>query len=90
MTWTLYLVALVPMVVGIGWEIVEGSVLPRLIPRAEIERLVEEIFARFPMDPEEAAFAEEHAAWCRSNSLEQGKWKRVRKIIRRRLTRLPS
>jgi hypothetical protein len=83
--WTAIAVALAPIVIGIGWGIVEGSVLPRLIPRDEIERLAEDIIGRYPADPEEAAFIEEHAAWFRSESFEQGKWRRVGKAIRRRL-----
>lgn len=83
--WSAIMIALAPIVVGIGWGIVEGSVLPRLISRDEIERLAEDIIGRYPADPEEAAFIEEHAAWFRSESYEQGKWRRVRKTIRRRL-----
>lgn len=73
------------MVIGIGWAVVEGAILPRLIPHAEIERLADEVMARHPDNPEHAAFIEEHAAWFRSRSAEQGKWRRVRKAIRRRL-----
>lgn len=84
--WALIAAALSPMVIGIGWAIVEGALLPRLIPRAEIERLADEVMARHPDDPEHAAFIEEHAAWFRSESLDQGRWRRVRKAIRRRLS----
>jgi hypothetical protein len=39
----------------------------------------------YPVASEEAAIIEEHAAWHRSYSYEQGKWRRVRKVICRRL-----
>lgn len=71
--------------IGIGWAVIEGSILPRLVPRAEIEAMADEMMREHPADPEEAAFIEEHAAWHRSLSFEQGKWHRVRKLIRKRL-----
>jgi hypothetical protein len=83
--WMLFALALSPIVIGIGWAIVEGSILPRLIPRAEIERLADDLMRRYPADPEEAAFIEEQAAWFRSEGREQGKWHRVRRLIRLRL-----
>ena len=39
----------------------------------------------YPEDPEAWAFMEEHAAWFRSQAFERGKWRRVRKLICRRL-----
>lgn len=83
--WSILLVAISPIVIGIGWGIVEGSILPRFIPRAEIDALADDLMRRWPHDPEEAAFIEEHAAWYRSEGYERGKWHRVRKEIRRRL-----
>lgn len=83
--WLAVVTALAPMVLGIGWAIYEDSVLPRLVPRAEIEAMADEVMRKHPEDPEEWAFMEEHAAWHRSLSFEQGKWHRVRKVIRRRL-----
>ena len=63
----------------------EGSILPRLIPHKEIERLADDLIRQCPSDPQEAAFVEEHAAWFRSKSYEQGKWHRVRKLIRQKM-----
>lgn len=83
--WGLVALAASPIVIGIGWEIVEGSILPRLIPHREIERLADDLIRRYPSHPQEAAFIEEHAAWFRSESYDQGKWHRVRKLIRRKL-----
>ncbi|MFG1419998.1 hypothetical protein V5F38_19545 [Xanthobacter sp. V0B-10] len=84
--WLTIAAALSPIVIGVGWSVVEGSVLPRLVPRAEIEAMADAVMRDHPDDPEEWAFMEEHAAWHRSLSFEQGKWRRVRREIRRRLS----
>lgn len=84
--WLAIAIAISPIVIGIGWAVVEGSVMPRLVPRAEIEAMAEEVMQDHPDDPEEWAFMEEHAAWYRSLNFEQGKWHRVRKAIRKRLS----
>lgn len=83
--WLLVGIALSPIIIGLGWSIVEGSILPRLIPRAEIATLADDFMRRYPDNPEFAAFIEEEAAWFRSQTFEQGKWHQVRKEIRRRL-----
>lgn len=83
--WLVIAIAVSPIVIGIGWVMVEGSILPRLVPRKEIEAMADEVMRNHPEDPEDWAFMEEHAAWHRSLSFEQGKWHRVRKAIRRRL-----
>lgn len=83
--WLAIAIALSPIVLGIGWAVVEGSILPRLVRRREIEAIADEVMRKHPDDPEEWAFMEEHAAWYRSLSFEQGKWHRVRKLIRKRL-----
>lgn len=79
--WLIIAASLSPIIGAIGWVIWDMEIRPRLIPRDEIERLADDIMRRYPDDPEEAAFIEEHAAWFRSNSYEQGKWKRVRKLL---------
>lgn len=83
--WFVVLVAASPVVLGLGYAVLEGSILPRLIPRDEIEAMAEEVMRLHPEDPEQWAFMEEEAAWFRSHSFEQGKWHRIRKVIRRRL-----
>ena len=83
--WLLIAVAILPIVIGIGGAIIEGSILPRLVPRAEIEAMADAVMRDHSDDPEEWAFIEEDAAWRRSMSFEQGKWHRVRKAIRSRL-----
>ncbi len=79
--WTMIALALSPIIIGLGWSIIEGSILPRLIPRAEIATLADDFLRRYPDDPEYAAFIKEQAAWFRSDAFEQGKWSRVRKLI---------
>lgn len=66
------------------WHLNDLFIRPLLIPRLEIERLAEKMMHRNPIDPEEAAFIEEDAAWYRSETYEQGKWRRVRKALRRK------
>ncbi|MFN4009866.1 MAG: hypothetical protein ACK4K8_07925 [Pannonibacter sp.] len=83
--WLLLATTISPVVLGVGWVIYEGAVLPRFVPRAEIEAMADEVMRRHPEDPEEWAFMEEESAWYRSHTVEQGKWHRVRKVIRRRL-----
>lgn len=83
--WLLVGITLAPIIIGIGWPIVEGSILPRLIPNAEIAALADDFLRRYPDNAEYVAYIEEHAAWFRSHTFEQGKWHRVRKEIRRRL-----
>jgi hypothetical protein len=72
-----------PMVIGVGWAIVEGFFC-RLIPRKEIERLADEVMHCRPGHAERAAFEHEVAAWHRNRIVEQGQWRRVRREFRRR------
>lgn len=83
--WLAVGLALSPLVLGLASAMVEGSILPRFIPRAEIDRLADDIMRRYPDDPEEVAYNEEYASWHRSEMYDQGKWHRVRKEIQRRL-----
>ncbi len=64
------------------WHTYEFRVRPLFIPRHEIDWVVAEMLERD--NPEEAAFIEEQAAWYRSDTFEQGKWRRVRQILRNR------
>lgn len=47
--------------------------------------MTEAVMRDQPDDSEEWAFMEEHAAEYRSLNFKQGKWHRVRKLIRQRL-----
>jgi hypothetical protein len=68
---------------AILWLLWDGSIRPRLVPRAEIDALAAEMLARHGPRAEEVASAEEEAAWRNSRPFEQGKWRRVRKRIER-------
>lgn len=83
--WLSIAVAISPIVLGIGYAIYEGSILPRLVSRKEIEAMADKVMRDHPDDPEGWAFMEEDAAWHRSQSFEQGKWHRTRNAITRRL-----
>lgn len=65
------------------WVFWQGSIRPRLIPRAEIDSLAAAMIARHGRRAEEVAFLEEEQAWRSSLPFEQGKWRRVRKRIER-------
>lgn len=82
--WAALLVCLSPIWGALVWHIYEFDVRPRLIPPEEIERLVADMLTK--PDPEEAAFIEEQAAWYRSDTFEQGKWRRVRRMLPKRQT----
>ena len=77
--------ALSPVVLGLGWAIWEGQVRPSLITKREIERLADEVLAEDHEDPIEVVEGYEYHAWRHSDGFEQGKWKRVRRAIQRRL-----
>ncbi len=83
--WFGLLAVLAPVIGALGWQIYEFRYRPYRIPRAEIERLVDEVIVRNPDDPAYAAFLEEEAAWYRSDIFEQGKWRRVRRLLWRRV-----
>jgi hypothetical protein len=81
--WLLVGAALSPIWGAFLWELWEGSIRPRLIPRAEINAMSASMLSRFGDRAEEMAFIEEDRAWRYSESFEQGKWRRVRKRIHR-------
>lgn len=83
--WTLAVLAASPVILAAGAEIWAGAIRPRLVPSPEIDRLADEMLARYPDDPEQAAFREEEHYWYRCDSFEQWKWHRVRRAVRRRL-----
>lgn len=66
------------------WVEWQGRIRPLLIPRAEIERLADDLFDKHGDRAEEFAAIEEDRAWRYSQNFEQGKWRRVRKELERR------
>lgn len=77
---------LVGFVALLLWVVWTDAIKPRLIPFAEIDRVAAELVANYP-DPEEEAFARHERAWYRSDGAEQTYWCRVRKAVRRKLSR---
>lgn len=62
----------------------ESRIQPLRISREEINSIADELIEKHGPDAREKAFIEEDAAWRRSNMIEQGKWRRVRKELWRR------
>jgi hypothetical protein len=77
--------ALSPMAIGLGWAIWEGHVRPTLIPRATIEALADKVLAESHDDPLDVIEGYECRAWRKSDSFEQGQWRRVWKVVHGRL-----
>lgn len=73
----------IPLGVAI-WTIFTSEIRPLLVPRAEIERLADEILNRFPADPVAAANGKEVDAWMRSDLFRMGLYRRVRLELARR------
>lgn len=79
--WGLVAICTAPIWGTLIWFLNELYIRPLLIPKAEIERLANELRRSHPADAEEAAFDEEQNAWYRSETFEQGKWRRVRRLL---------
>jgi len=62
----------------------EFRVKPLRIPKEEINAIADELIEKHGPDAEKFAYIEEDAAWRRSNTFEQGKWRRVCKELWRR------
>jgi len=82
--WVCAFVGAAPVVGVFLWHTWEFHILPRRIPREEIERLADEIAHEHPDNPDYWAYVEEYNAWHRSETFEQGKWRRVRLALRLR------
>lgn len=65
-------------------ELWEGVIRPRLMPQEEVRRLADQCLRQHGLRAEEIAFIEEDRAWRYGESFEQGKWRRVRRELRRR------
>jgi hypothetical protein len=79
--WIFVVVCTAPIWGTLIWFLNELYIRPLLIPKAEIDRMADELRRSHPADPADAAFTEEVNAWYRSDTFEQGKWRRVRKHI---------
>jgi hypothetical protein len=79
--WSLMVLGTAPAWGTLIWFLNELYIRPLLIPKAEIERLANELLRSHPADPAEAAFDEELNAWYRSETFAQGKWRRVKRLL---------
>ena len=79
-----YAAVLSPAGAALLWFLWEAVIRPRLLPSSEITALAEKLLAAHGTHAEEFAFIEEDHAWRRSEPFEQGKWRRVRRELRRR------
>ena len=81
--WVIVGVCTAPIWGSLAWVIWEGSIRPRLIPAAEIEAEARRLLTRWGDRAAEMAFIEEDRAWRYSETFEQGRWNRVRRMIDR-------
>jgi hypothetical protein len=82
--WVIAGVAAAPIWGAALWVLWQGVVRPRLISRGEVERLAALLIERYGERADEVAFGKECGAWSDSDGFEQGKWRRVRKLIETR------
>jgi hypothetical protein len=88
--WTLVALALFPIWGALVWEIWEGLLLPRMIPRVQIGLLADEMTQRYRCRAREMACIHERRAWCDGDMFERGRWRRVRKEIENRQRKVRS
>lgn len=81
--WTLLVLGTAPAWGTLIWFLNELYIRPLLIPKAEIERMADVLRLSHPANPAEAAFTEEQNAWYRGETYQQGKWRRIRKLLMR-------
>ncbi len=73
------------MAVAAGaWGLWEFRIRPWRVPEAEIDRMADDMIARYGSRAEEVAFIEEDRAWRYCHTYQQGLWRRVRKQLRQR------
>lgn len=79
------LVVFIAMIVAVGlWHALEFRLKPLAIPKAQINAIVDDLIAKHGSDAEDWARGYEEEAWNRSETFEQGKWRRVRRELWRR------
>jgi hypothetical protein len=69
------------------WHSWQFRLRPLLIPKGEVDAVVDRLIAEHGPRAEEMAYAEEDRAWHDSNVYEQGRWRRVRRELWRRYER---
>mgnify|MGYP006921600374 CR=1 FL=1 len=73
------------MIVAAGlWHVWDFRIRPLIIPKTEIKAIADELIAKHGPRAEEIAYIEEDRAWRYCDTFQQGKWRRVRRELRRR------
>lgn len=81
--WLIVGVCTAPIWVSLVLTIWQVFIHPRLIPVSEIEAEAHNLVSRWGDRAAEMAFIEEDRAWRYSESFEQGRWRRLRRMIDR-------
>lgn len=77
--------ALILLVGGVGlWHTWAFRLRPLFVPKVEINAFVDDLIDKHGPDAEDWARGYKEDAWHRSNTYEQGKWRRVRRELWRR------
>ncbi len=77
--------ALVLLIGGVAvWHAWEFRLKPLTIPKAEINAIVDELIEKHGPDAEDWARRYEEDAWNKSDTYDQGKWRRIRRELWRR------
>ena len=80
--WT---IAVGPLAFCIGWPAWMLFIRPALIPKADIVAIADWLIAEHGDKAAEIAFQMHQRAWAQSEPFDQGKWRRVRHEIARRV-----
>jgi hypothetical protein len=79
--WIVVVAASAPIWGTLLWDLWEGIIQPRHIPRDRIDALAALMLTRYGDRAEEMAWIEEDRAWRYFEYFKQGMWRRVRKRI---------
>lgn len=82
--WIFWVIALSPAWGAFLLHFWQHDFLPRLITLGEIKLEADRLIEQYGSRAEEIAFIEEDSAWRYSQTVQQGKWHRVRKELWRR------
>lgn len=66
------------------WHVWAFHLKPLAIPKAEIDTVVDDLIERHGSEAEDWARSYEEEAWYRSDIVQQGQWRRIRRELWRR------
>lgn len=79
-----WMIAAAPALIALVWHLYELVILPAQISRKEIRELATTLILLHQDRAAQYAYELELQAWENSETTEQGKWRRVRREIKRR------